>query len=69
MYYNMTFINAGFPPINYCNYDNVNKSSKQREYSTNIKSNINITELISDNKKKPLINISNDIDIEEVYEI
>jgi hypothetical protein len=65
----MTFINAGFPPINYCLDNSKEKSSKQREYSTDIKSNINIIELLSDNKKKPLINITNDVDIEEVYEI
>ena len=66
----MTFINGGFPPINYCSDDNLKqKSSKQREYTTNIKSNVNIIQLLTDTKKKPLINISNEIDIEEVYDI
>ena len=64
----MTFINGGFPPINYCSNENQDKKniSKQREYSTNIKSNVNIVQLLTDIKKKPLINISDEFDIEEV---
>jgi hypothetical protein len=67
----MTFINGGFPPINYCPQEDQikNNINKSRLFSSNIKSNINIIELLSDSKKKPLINISNEIDIEEVNDI
>ena len=72
LYYNMTFINGGFPPLIYCVEKNENENSKKnksREFSTKIKSNINIIELLSKTTKKPLINLSNEYNIEDINAI
>jgi hypothetical protein len=74
----MTFINGGFPPLIYCVEKNENenenenensKKTKSREFSTKIKSNINILELLSTTTKKPLINLSNEHNIEDINDI
>lgn len=55
---NFYFINGGFPPIKYCKEiksDISDKSSKERFFSNAPKQNINIRQLLSDNKKKPII--------------
>lgn len=70
------FKNGGFPPIQYCQpveSDNNLKSSntKERFFSNAPRQNINIRQILSDNKKKPVIIIddSNDNDLEIVNSI
>ena len=50
--------NGGFPPIKYCSTVTLGKeqkTSKERFFSNAIKQNINIRQLLSDNKKQPII--------------
>jgi hypothetical protein len=58
---NIEYMNGGFPPINFCpqptNSDTQN--TKKRAFSNNTQHNINIRELLSDNKIKPIITIDN----------
>lgn len=53
-----TFKNGGFPPIKYCSnitLDINKKNSKERFFSNASRQNINIRQLLSDNKKKQII--------------
>ncbi len=50
--------NGGFPPIKYCSsitIEKEQKTSKERFFSNTIKQNINIRQLLSENKKTPII--------------
>lgn len=54
------WINGGFPPIKYCPLNKNEKTdnkikSKERFFSNAIKQNINIRQILSDTKKKPII--------------
>jgi hypothetical protein len=69
------FKNGGFPPINYCQSIESEKDlktskskSKERFFSNAPRQNINIRQILSENKKKPIIIIddSNDNDLEVV---
>lgn len=52
----MDSYNGGFPPIKYCQTDiKKQKTDKERFYSNEIKQNINIRQILSDSKKKPII--------------
>ena len=62
--------NGGFPPIKYCStvtVDKEQKTSKERFFSNAIKQNINIRQLLSDTKKKPIIitepTMDNDLEV------
>jgi hypothetical protein len=64
--------NGGFPPIKYCpelDVDKkfVNKTSKERFFSNAPRQNINIRQLLTENKSKPIIitDTNNDDMIEE----
>lgn len=55
---NTSIKNGGFPPIKYCStvtLEKEQKTSKERFFSNAIKQNINIRQLLSDNKKTPII--------------
>ncbi len=66
------FKNGGFPPINYCpqveSEKGTTSKSKERFFSNAPRQNINIRQLLSENKKKPIIIIdtNNDNDLEVV---
>ncbi len=54
------FKNGGFPPIKYCSYSKSEKkeqgtTSKERFFANAPRQNINIRQLLSDSKKKPII--------------
>jgi hypothetical protein len=54
------FKNGGFPPIKYCSYSEADKkdsskTSKERFFANAPRQNINIRQLLSDSKKKPII--------------
>lgn len=64
--------NGGFPPIKYCpELDKeriTNKTSKERFFSNAPRQNINIRQLLSESKKKPVIiteNVNDEI-LEEI---
>ncbi len=63
--------NGGFPPIKYCKEIKLRqeevsgKTSKERFFSNAPKQNINIRQLLSDTKKKPII-ITDENDIDEL---
>jgi hypothetical protein len=63
--------NGGFPPIQYCPDLNINKKSNdpksnERFFSNVPKQNINIKELLSNNKKEAVIIIDNKDDELEI---
>ncbi len=67
------FKNGGFPPINYCQLSESDKElkttkTKERFFSNAPRQNINIRQILSENKKKPIIVIdeSNDNDLEVI---
>jgi len=66
------FKNGGFPPINYCPQNDSDKDlkinkSKERFFSNAPRQNINIRQILSDNKKKPIIIVEdNDENVLEV---
>jgi hypothetical protein len=72
------FKRGGFPPIRYCTAsstdintkkDSTQNPTKERFFSNAPRQNINIRQLLSDNKKKPIIitedNADSDIEILE----
>lgn len=62
------FKNAGFPPINFCPMNEVNKtdSKKERFFQNNTIHNINIRQLLTDTNKKTIIVKQNDDALEVV---
>ena len=63
--------NGGFPPIKYCatiKRTEETKTSKERFFANAPKRNINIRELLSDTKKKPIIITDDQHDILEVVD-
>ncbi len=66
--------NGGFPPIKYClNNDNDNdnntiKTSKERFFSNTPKQNVNIRQLLNENKIIPLIIVDTSNDILDVID-
>ncbi len=67
------WINGGFPPIKYCPLNKNEKTdnklkSKERFFSNAVKQNINIRQILSDTKKKPIIitESSNNDDLEVI---
>lgn len=65
---NFLYMNGGFPPIKYCTQSDIasNTNIKKRGFSNNIKHNINIRQILSDNKIKPIITIDNNDDELEI---
>ena len=69
------FKNGGFPPINYCQPSESNDTkdikSKERFFANAPRQNINIRQLLSETKKKPIIitNESNDDGLEIIDEL
>jgi hypothetical protein len=61
---NSHFKNGGFPPLKYCQtyIENKEKNSKERFFSNAPQQNINIRQLLSDNKKKPILIVDEPID-------
>lgn len=62
---NQSIKNGGFPPIKYCKEiklreEVTGKTSKERFFANAPKQNINIRQLLTENKKKPIV-ISDDI--------
>ncbi len=69
----MLQMNGGFPPIKLCSDDKnkqelAKKQSKERFIANTTKQNINIRQILSDNKKKPIIITDNIDDNLEVIE-
>lgn len=67
------WINGGFPPIKYCPLNKNEKTdnklkTKERFFSNAVKQNINIRQILSDTKKKPIIitESSNNDDLEVI---
>ena len=61
--------NGGFPPIKYCSYavsneNDTDTKSKERFFANTQKQNINIRQLLSESKKKPIIIIDDNSDNE-----
>ena len=53
---NKIFKNGGFPPLFYCKDENIKDVDiKNRAYSSDIKHNINIRQILSDNNKTFII--------------
>ena len=69
------FKNGGFPPINYCQVEaketKDDKTTKERFFANAPRQNINIRQLLSETKKKPIIitNESNDDGLEIIDEL
>jgi hypothetical protein len=64
---NSHFKNGGFPPLKYCKTqqalnENQEKNSKERFFSNAPRQNINIRQLLSDNKKKPILIVDEQVD-------
>ncbi len=64
---NFSVKNGGFPPINYCplsksDIDVKSTKTKERFFSNAPRQNINIRQILSENKKKPIIVIDNNND-------
>ncbi len=66
---NFSVKNGGFPPINYCPKtkselatDDKSSKTKERFFSNAPRQNINIRQILSENKKKPIIVIDNNND-------
>jgi hypothetical protein len=65
-------INGGFPPIKYCQKQNIdpkNKLSKERTFTTIPKKNINIRQLLANKNKKPIIIQEEEEDNIEIVEL
>lgn len=57
---NQSIKNGGFPPIKYCKEiklreETTGKASKERFFANAPKQNINIRQLLTENKNKPII--------------
>lgn len=68
------FKNGGFPPINYCQVNPTqtkDDKTKERFFANAPRQNINIRQLLSETKKKPIIitNESNDDGLEIIDEL
>lgn len=59
--------NGGFPPIKKCeDTTNIEPTKKERFFSKEINTNINIKQLLNEKKIKPIIELNQEDDILEV---